>query len=135
MKKLRLVLIAIALVNFCADVSAQSKSDSLLFADRIWSLKKKALVLQYLQLTEAEKASFWPVYEGYHTAIRQLEMEYIYLMSSYIKEQGHVSGNRLEDISMQILKNDFQLAKLRKNYFKKFKKALSPALASSFMQL
>ena len=97
MKKLRLVLIAIALVNFCADVSAQSKSDSLLFADRIWSLKKKALVLQYLQLTEAEKASFWPVYEGYHTAIRQLEMEYIYLMSSYIKEQGHqvYGGSRI----------------------------------------
>lgn len=135
MKRLKLVLMVIAIFNFSAPLWAQSLNDSLLFADRVWSLKKKAVVLEYLQMTEAEKASFWPIYEGYHTAIRYLEMEYIYLNATYITEFQNLPGEKLEELSSQILKNDFQLAKLRKLYFKKFKKAMSPELASSFMQL
>jgi hypothetical protein len=131
MKKLCLVL---ALVfQICVELTAQSKIDSLLFTDRVWALKKKALVLAYLQLTEAEKASFWPVYEGYHSAIRYLEMEYIHLHMQYLR-QPHGSGEKLEELSDQILKNDLLLAKLRKTYFKRFKKALSAEQASSFMQ-
>jgi hypothetical protein len=131
MKKCCLVL---ALVfQICVELTAQSKTDSLLFTDRVWSLKKKALVLEYLQLTEAEKASFWPVYEGYHSAIRYLELEYIYLHMQYSRQpQG--SGEKLEELSDQILKNDLLLAKLRKTYFKRFKKALNAEQASSFMQ-
>jgi hypothetical protein len=135
MNRLQLFLAAIAIFIFSAQSWAQSLNDSLLFADRVWALKKKAVVLEYLQMTEAEKASFWPVYEGYHTAIRYLEMEYIYLNATYINGFKNLSGNKLEELSSQILKNDFQLAKLRKIYFKKFKKAISPELASSFMQL
>ncbi len=116
------------------DSRAQSEIDSLMFTDRMWSLKKKAIVLDYMQFTEAEKASFWPVYDGYHSAIRYLEMEYIYLNAQYIEMQSSGSERELERLSRQILKNDFLLAKLRRIYFKRFKKALSPAQASAFMQ-
>lgn len=135
MNRIKLVLIVAVVFVFSAQSWAQSLNDSLLFTDRVWSLKKKAVVLEHLEMTEAEKASFWPVYEGYHTAIRYLEMEYIFLNARYMNEFRNLSGNKLEELSSQILKNDFQLAKMRKLYFKKFKKAISPELASSFMQL
>lgn len=134
MKKIRLAVTAFLFLALTVDTFAQDEIDSLMFTDRMWSLKKKALVLQVLDLTEAEKASFWPVYDGYHTAIRYLEMEYIYLNSQYIKELQGGSEHRLERLSTQILKNDLLLAKLRRIYFKRFKKALSPLQASSFMQ-
>lgn len=112
---------------------AQSISDSLRCADRIWAMKKKALVVQYFDLTEAEKAAFWPVYDSYYSATQYLEMEYIFLLSSYLKKNN--SGEELGELSKQMLKNDVQMARVRKMYFKKFRKALSPAQASTFMQL
>jgi hypothetical protein len=133
MKKYSLILIFLSIL--CTELSAQSKLESLLYVDQVWSLKKKALVLESLQMTEADKASFWPIYEHYHNAIRTVELEYIYTHQVYEREQHQASGARLEELSGQILKNDLQLARLRKMYFKKFKKALSPQQASSFMLL
>lgn len=134
MKNIKLAFTAYLILTFAVDSFGQDGIDSLMFTDRMWSLKKKSLVLQVLDLTEAEKASFWPVYDGYHTAIRYLEMEFIFLNSQYIKEQNGGSEHRLERLSAQILKNDLLLAKLRRIYFKRFKKALSPLQASAFMQ-
>lgn len=124
-------------ILFCMLLSpvifAQSISDSLRCADRIWAMKKKALVVQYFNLTEAEKAAFWPVYDSYYSATQYMEMEYIFLLSSYLKNNN--DGEKMEELQKQMLKNDVQMARVRKMYFKKFKRALSPAQASTFMQL
>ena len=117
------------------EVSAQSGMDTLRFADRIWSMKKKAVVLEYMQLTEAEKSAFWPVYDSYNNATQYLELETIYLFASYSKNLGNYSGDKLADLSTRILRNDVTLARIRKQYFKKFKNALSAKQASAFMQL
>lgn len=125
------------IILFCTLLSpvmfAQSITDSLRCADRIWAMKKKALVVQYFDLTEAEKAAFWPVYDSYYSATQYMEMEYIFLLASYRKNSNN--GEKLEELQKQMLKNDVQMARVRKMYFKKFKKALSPAQASTFMQL
>lgn len=124
-------------ILFCMLLSpvmfAQSISDSLRCADRIWAMKKKALVVQYFNLTEAEKAAFWPVYDSYYSATQYMEMEYIFLLSRYLKNNN--DGEKMEELQKQMLKNDLQMARVRKTYFKKFKRALSPAQASTFMQL
>ncbi|HEX8037664.1 MAG TPA: hypothetical protein VF490_00875 [Chryseosolibacter sp.] len=97
-------------------------------------MKKKAMVLQQMQLTEAEKSAFWPVYESYSNAIEYLEMEYIRLLD-YSLKQGTLSDKKAAALCDNLLLNDLLLAKTRRQYFRKFKKALSPAQAGQFMQL
>lgn len=131
MKRLFAILI---LTSFsCSGVFAQKVNDSIRYAESIWSMEKKALVLEQLNLTEAEKASFWPVYESYANAIQYLDMEYIRLLT--ITDEKSLSEEKSASLTEHMLMNELLLAKTRKQYYKKFKKALSAAQAARFMQI
>lgn len=111
---------------------AQDVDDSLRYAESIWSMEKKAMILKKMALTEAEKSAFWPVYDSYANAIQYLDMEYIRLINLADEE---LSARKSASLTEHILMNELLLAKTRKQYFRKFKKALNPAQASKFMQL
>ena len=115
----------------CSPVFAQV-DDSLRYAESIWSMEKKAMILDELDLTEAEKSAFWPVYESYASAIQYIDMEYIRLLT--MRDQD-LSDKQSASLTEHMLMNELLLAKARKQYYRKFKKALTPALASKFMQL
>jgi Spy/CpxP family protein refolding chaperone len=127
------LLVLVLLSAFVLSASAQRVEDSLRYAESVWSMKKKAMILEQMDLTEAEKSSFWPVYDSYANAIQFLDMEYIRLMN-YISED-ELKEKQLESVCEHMLENDLLLAKTRKQYYQRFKKALSPAQAGKFMQL
>lgn len=114
---------------------AQEFTDSLRFIELNWSMKKKALILDYMDLSEADKSSFWPVYEYYTSATKHLELECVYLISRYSREFDQLSPKEMIDMQRRILENDVTLAKLRRVFFRRFKKALSARQAAVFMQI
>ena len=116
-----------------ANTFAQLVDDSLRYAESIWAMKKKAMILAQMDLTEAEKSAFWPVYESYSNAIQYLDMEYIWLLG-YTSKDG-LTEKKIEYVCKHLLENDLLLAKARKQYYRKFRKALTPAQAAQFMQL
>jgi hypothetical protein len=119
---------------FCGPVLiAQQIDDSLRYAESIWSMQKKAMILEKMDLTEAEKSAFWPVYESYSNAIQYLDMEYIRLLTFTPEEK--LTDKKSNALTEHLLMNELLLARTRKQYFKKFRKALSPAQAGRFMQL
>jgi hypothetical protein len=120
------------LIFICSTVFSQIVDDSLRYAESIWSMQKKAMLLEQMHLTEAEKSAFWPVYESYSNAIQYLDMEYIRLLN-YTDED--LSEKKMAALMENMLMNDLLLAKTRKQYYRKFSKALTPALANKFMQL
>jgi len=131
MKRLVLILFSISFIPF--SVCAQLVDDTLRYAESIWAMEKKAMILDQLDLTEAEKSSFWPVYESYSNAVQYLDMEYIRLLN--LTEEEQMTDKKSGVLTESMLLNEVLLAKTRKYYFKKFKKALDPALAGKFMQL
>jgi hypothetical protein len=114
-------------------LSAQKVDDSIRYAESIWSMEKKAMILEQMDLSEAEKAAFWPVYESYANAIQYLDMEYIRLLN-YSHEQA-LTEKKSAALTENLLMNELLLAKTRRQYFRKFKKALTAAQAGRFMQL
>jgi len=130
MKKIIASLIVMLL--WCPMLPAQKVDDSLRYAESIWSMEKKAMVLERMEMTEAEKSSFWPVYESFSNAVQYLDMDYIRLLN--YDEKG-MSEKKSALLTENILMNELLIAKTRKQYFRKFRKALSPAQASRFMQL
>ena len=117
---------------FCSEISAQRVDDSIRYAESVWSMKKKSIILEEMELTEAEKSAFWPVYESYASAVQYLDMEYIRLLNVM---EDDLTEKKSESLCEHILANDLLLAKTRKFYYKKFKKALTPSQAGKFMQL
>lgn len=126
----------IAMLSGCwLESQAQLVSDTARLSETMWSMKKKKWVLEYLDLTEAEKASFWPLYESYNQAIRYLEMETREILDVYESNKNSLRSGEIERYTQQILLNDLLLAKVRRQYHRKFSKALSPQIAAQFMQL
>lgn len=129
----RLLLLLVFALFMSSQLSAQKVNDSLRYAESIWSMEKKAMILEKMDLSEAEKAAFWPVYESYSNAIQYLDMEYIRLQT-YPREQ-QLSDRKSAELTENLLMNELLLAKTRKQYFRKFKKALTAAQASKFMEI
>lgn len=129
------IVLAFALMACFGTSIAQSALDTLRFSDLRWSLRKKAVVLHHLNFTEAEKSSFWPVFESYNNATRYVELESIMILKKYSDASGQFRESELEDMSQRILKNDLLLAKMRKQFYKKFKQAVTAEKATAFFQI
>lgn len=122
-------------VFFTATTWAQTLADSLKYIDHQWTLKKKAAVLKHMNLTEADKSSFWPVFDSFQRATCNYEMQSVMLISKYNRRGAGYSAQELYNFSSQVLKNDLELARLRKKYYKRFRHAVSAGQASAFMLL
>jgi hypothetical protein len=133
--KMKSVVLLILLVAGWSATFAQSALDTLRYSDLRWSLKKKAVVLNYMRFTEAEKSSFWPVFDSYNNATRYFELESLMILKKYSDSNGQFSPRELEEMSQQILHNDLQLAKLRKTFYKRFKEAVTSEQATAFFQI
>lgn len=123
----------LSLLSFTSE--AQLVNDTARLSESMWSMKKKKWVLEYLDLTEAEKASFWPLYESYSQAIRYLELETGQILELFEEDSNSLKPREIERYMQQVLLNDLLLAKVRRQYYRKFSKALSPRIATEFMQL
>jgi hypothetical protein len=133
--KMRIVVLIALLVTGWSATFAQTALDTLRYSDLRWSLKKKAVVLNYMRLTEAEKSSFWPVFDSYNNATRYFELESVMILKKYSDSNGQFSSHELEEMSKRILQNDLQLAKLRKTFYKRFKEAVTSEQATAFFQI
>ena len=128
----RALALGLSTLLVCSAAFGQNVDDSLRYAESIWSMEKKAMILKKMDLTEAEKSAFWPVYESYANAIQYLDMEYIRLLNL---QDENLSDKKSASLTEHMLMNELLLAKTRKQYFRKFRKALNAAQASKFMQL
>jgi Spy/CpxP family protein refolding chaperone len=131
-------MIIAALIGAClvaAESSAQLVMDTSVYDETMWNMKKRKMVLDVMDLSEAEKSSFWPLYESYSQAIRFTESETLHIMSICNDSSYPMESSELERYSKKMLQNDLVLDRVRLQYYKKFSKALSPTRAAQFMQL
>lgn len=91
--------------------------------------------MAHLQLTDAEKPGFGPVYYAYCNAIEYLEVEYaqiVLLLENYRLDHDNLKA---QVFYKRMLRNDYLLARVRKQFFKKFCTVIPSAQASEFMRL
>jgi hypothetical protein len=126
------ILVVLSAVS-SVELFAQAVDDTLRYAESLWSMEKKAMVLSRMNFTEAEKSSFWPVYESYTNATQYLDMEYIRLLR--LESDQTLSSREAASIADRLLLNDLLLAKTRRQYFRRFRKAIAPDRAAEFMKV
>jgi hypothetical protein len=102
------ILVVLSAVS-SVELFAQAVDDTLRYAESLWSMEKKAMVLSRMNFTEAEKSSFWPVYESYTNATQYLDMEYIRLLR--LESDQTLSSREAASIADRLLLNDLLLAK------------------------
>jgi hypothetical protein len=129
--------LALLITAFSPLANAQ---DSGLAADEQILLKqvntdKKALYAQYLGLTEAESAKFWPIYDEYEAHLKPMQDRLLANINAFAEKYDTLT----EEDAAAILKEKMAIEKdreaLKQKYTAKIAKELPPKKALRYAQL
>ena len=96
---------------------------------------KKLIVSKYMELTEAEAKSFWPVYEEYQTDLQKIYDRMGSLLKSYAAEYKSLTDEKAKTLLDDWLALEQDDAKRRQSYVPKILKALPGKKAARYVQI
>ena len=98
---------------------------------------KKLLVAQNMNLTEAEAAKFWPVYESYQTDLAGLNDRLVKTVKEYADAYNtrSIDDAKAKSLTDQILSLDQAEVDLNHNYLPKLRAALPDVKVARYLQI
>ena len=132
MKKMVLVAVA-AILCMGTAVRAQDWVVEKLRADL--RAERVALIEEEMQFTDQEAAVFWPIFKKYESELKAIYTERLELIGKYAENYTDMSESVADAITKKSLELDIKEAYVRKEYFRRFKHALTPTRAAKFFQL
>ena len=115
-------------------IKAQT-TDEISFYQSIWGMEKQSIVESYMDLSEAQAAVFWPLYDSYELKRKELGKDKVMILSDYARNYGSLSGDQAKDLIHRAAANNISSQKLLKKTFNKISKSLDPITAAKFVQL
>lgn len=132
MKVMTGVLAAAALL--AAPAMAQ-ESPLLELARSDFRTQKVAIVTAAMQLDEAQSSTFWPVYREYQAELTALWDRRLAGIKEYADRYQTMTDEKAKDLAQRALRLEEDGVKLRRKYFDRMSKALSPVIAARFLQV
>jgi hypothetical protein len=97
--------------------------------------ERTKVVAANLQLTEAEAAKFWPLYNEYRVKHSQIGDRAITLLNDFAAHYDALSDEKAKDLLKQQLDIDEDRLKLQRSYVGKFEKTVPPKKVARFYQI
>lgn len=113
----------------------QTLDDYIEIARDVLNTEKKAAVAEAMQLSEAESAPFWDLYNEYSMEANRVHNQRIALIKDFANNFENMSDEKADELWQGALSYQQQLLKLKKSYYKKFKKIISPGKAAKYFQI
>ena len=142
MSKLRLVLAAAVIFGLSATAlraeqpptgqAAEANLDVLVDAIRS---NRKALVAANLNLTDAEAAKFWPIYDRYQKEINATGDRLIGVIQDYTANFSDLSNDKAMQLVDDYLTVEADRVKVKRAYLDEFAKALPGRKVARFYQI
>jgi hypothetical protein len=129
------VLFVAAAMLFSLTLNAQTKNDFLELAREVLKAEKKAVVAEAMQLSETESQPFWTLYSEYETALYMVQNKRIALIKDFSDNYNSLTDEKANEIWLNSMKYKKENLKLKKRYYNKFKKIVSPGKAAQFMHV
>ena len=93
MKKITLFLAALFLASFAY---TQSNKEEIDLVQAAFGMDKKAIVADFVQLSDTQKDAFWVLYDEYETKRKDLGKERIELLKQYAEQYMTMTGEQAE---------------------------------------
>jgi len=116
------------------NVYAQQFNDYMEVSREVLKTEKKAIVAEVMQLTEAESAVFWPLYNEFQNKMYEVNTKRLNLIVDFAENFENMSEEKATEIINSSYSIDMELLKLEKSYAKKFTKILVPQKALRYLQ-
>ena len=124
----------VAFLLFSTSIFGQVREDVDMILD-IFKTEKKAMVHDYLDLSEEQGKKFWPIYEEYEENRKALVEKRIAMLGKYADHHSKLSDAMAKEIAEEFFTLRNADYKMQKKYFKKISKAVGAAKATYFIQL
>ena len=126
-----LLLTALIIMPFC---KAQTDNDYLEVSRDVLKTEKKAAIAEVMELSDAESQPFWNLYNEYQSALYLIENKRIDLIKDYADNYENLSEEKADELWNGAMSYESELLKLKKKYYKKFKKILPAGKAAKYFQ-
>ena len=125
-----LLLLAISFGSY-----AQTSDDYVEIMRSVLKTEKKAAVAEAMQLTDTESAPFWALYKEYNDKMYLIQNKRIKAINDYAEHFENLSDEKADEIWGLVMKFQQESVKLKKQYYKKFKKILPTGKAVRYFQV
>ncbi len=96
---------------------------------------KVEILTEALALSEPQSKAFWPIYREYGTELAKLGDRRIAMIKAFAETYGSTTDEQATLFAKDWFALQSDRLKLRKNYFNKVSKAVSPLVAAQFIQV
>jgi hypothetical protein len=93
------------------------------------------IITEMMDLDDKDAGIFWPIYREFDLAFSKLGDEKLAIIQDYSKNYLTMTDEKADQLAQRMLALEESRFELRKSYYEKFKKALSPILAARFTQV
>ena len=130
MKKVTFLLFAI-----CTSFATLAQSnDELAMLREMFGKDKKDIIEQFLNLSAADSAKFWPLYNDYSAKRKALGDGRISIIKDYADQYTTLTNDQAKKLGDRLFKNEEDILKLQKSTYGKMSKSVSALKATQFMQ-
>lgn len=131
MKKLILLF---AIIGFGIASYAQQANDYMEVTRAALKTEKKAMIAEVMSLTQEESEPFWALYNEFQGKLYTANTKYLNIINEFAENFDKMSGEKANDLMKRLFAYDTEIIKLKKSYFKKFQKVLSPQKTLMYFQ-
>jgi hypothetical protein len=97
--------------------------------------KKTDIIRQNIKLTDDQAKTFWPIQRSYENELSKLGDERVNIIREYAKSWDNLSDPEAKDLGNRALEYQKKRVDLRKKYFDRMTKDISPTIAAKFFQV
>ena len=131
MKKLFLL---IAIIGFGIMSYAQQANDYMEVTRAALKTEKKAMIAEVMSLTQEESEPFWALYNEFQGKLYTVNTKYLKIINEFSENYENMGGEKANDLMKRMFAYDTEILKLKKVYYKKFQKVLSPEKTLMYFQ-
>jgi len=124
-----------ACMVFAVASMAQAPTDEIALLQSMYGIGKKDLVAEAMKVTEAEKATFWAIYDEYEAARKEIGKKRAANIIDYAEHYEALTNENATQIVKTSVEVNAAFTKLLDKTFKKMSKAISPLRAAQFYQV
>jgi len=128
------VLISLAIIFSSVQLFAQSEDDYIEIVRDVLKTEKKAAIAEIMELSTPESAPFWELYNEYNFELSKVQNERISLIKDFASNYENMTDEKADELWNGVLSFQQDALKLKKKYYKKFKKIIPAGKAAMYFQ-
>jgi hypothetical protein len=132
MKQYIIITFALFLASF---TYSQSNKEEVDLIQAAFGMEKKAIVANFVQLSDTQKDAFWLLYDEYETKRKELGRERIDLLQQYAEQFMTMTGEQADEWTKKVIELQGKTDKLIAAYYEKVKGISDGIVATQFYQI